>query len=75
MLIQLFLEMYYVHSRMCLEIKSHVMFDINDNIILQYSTTVRFQVMLFFTCHIRQRDPPCVGLNYCKEGFFLNNVE
>ena len=57
MSIQLFRGISYIDRRMCLEIKPHVMFDINNNLILQYSNSVRSQMIYFFTQHILRRDP------------------
>ena len=36
--IQLFCEILYINRRMCLEIQPSIMFDVNHNLVLQYST-------------------------------------
>ena len=72
MSIQLFCEISYVHRIMCLEIKSHVMFDVNHNIILQYSTSVQDQVeFVLHTTHPLKSSYLNLGLIHTMYELFL----
>ena len=69
--IQLFCEIAYVHRRMCLEIKQHVIFDVNSDIILQYSTFVQSQVIIFAHNTYFEEILLELRLNSYKGGIFL----